>query len=438
MTTIVALATGQVNCAIHIIRVSGSNCFNIVNKCVSKPLKHVGYHVCKNTIVEEKNVLDEVIILTFIAPHSFTGEDCIEIQCHGGYVLANKIIQLLLKHGAIPAQHGEFTKRAYLNNKISLQKSEAINNIIHANSSFAIKFASCGFQKDTLSQLKKIEKQIFTLISQLEINIDYPEYEDQLKITRTRLKNTLTSINNELYSLITNSKAIQHAAKGLNVVLVGEPNVGKSSLLNALLNTERAIVSPTPGTTRDTIAESILVNGMAINLIDTAGYRKTKDKLESMSIKRTIEAIKNADHIFWIKDCSRHPDNEFLKLLLHDKSHTVVMNKCDLQHKQVRNCIYVSARLLKITPLINQLKKLVKTSSLLLNRNFIQSHFSLSILENCANGIGQCLALISNKQPIDMCLELLHTVYKQLRSLFLNSNEYNFINEMFATFCLGK
>jgi tRNA modification GTPase len=303
--TIVALATGQINCAIHIVRLSGDNCYDIVNRCLKTPIKHTGYKLIKNAVIDNKKIIDNVLVLTFVKPYSFTGEDCVEIHCHGGLFLANTIIKILIKHGATLATRGEFSKRAYLNNKISLNNAESINNLIAAKSKLALDVAAHGMDNVIVKRLTTFAENLFTLIGQVEVNIDYPEYDDQPQIKAVNFTKQLKLLINKLSIIINNSKIVQKVMKGFNVAIVGAPNVGKSSLLNAILKQERAIVSPIPGTTRDAISESLIIDGVAINLIDTAGFRTTTDNLEAKGVGKTKENIANADLIIHLQDATK-------------------------------------------------------------------------------------------------------------------------------------
>jgi tRNA modification GTPase len=271
MKTIVALATPPLNSAIHIIRVSGEETFSIINKICQPKLKKSGYEIQKVGIFHDKKQIDHVLVNKFIAPKSFTGEDIVEINCHGGLFLAEKIIKLLLKYGCQLAQPGEFTMRAVLNNKINLIQAEAINNLVKAQNDYAIQIANIGLNKKVDNDLKKYKEIIFSLVSKYEITIDYPDMDET--INNKHVIQTLQKLINEFCSIIKTSKQINAYSHGINIAIVGEVNVGKSSLLNAFAKQERAIVTTTPGTTRDVIQVSVNIDGLTFNFYDTAGIR---------------------------------------------------------------------------------------------------------------------------------------------------------------------
>jgi tRNA modification GTPase len=297
MKTIVALATPPMNAAIHIIRISGSNAFNIVNKLVSNKISKKGYCIHHTKIMDNNQIIDDVLINTFVAPKSFTGEDLIEVNCHGGYYLANKIIQLLIKFGCILALPGEFTQRAYMNNKLTFHEAESINNLINATSSQAIALANSGLNKQAINELKDYKEQLFQLVGQVEVNIDYPEFDDIPTITIKQFKTKIDQLIKISESIVKNSLKVIPILEGINVAIVGRPNVGKSSLFNALLQQQRAIVSNIPGTTRDMIDAKINIGGITINLIDTAGLRTTKNLIEKKGLTKSYESIDKANLI---------------------------------------------------------------------------------------------------------------------------------------------
>ncbi|GHU47458.1 hypothetical protein FACS1894218_1890 [Bacilli bacterium] len=297
MKTIVALSTPPINGAIHIIRVSGSSAFTIINKISSPKILKKGYIIQKIKILNKNKVVDNVLVNTFVAPKTFTGEDLIEINCHGGIHLANMIINLLITHGCSLARPGEFSERAFLNHKITVHQAEAINNLINASSDRAVDLANNGLSKEIVDSLKNIQDQIFTLLGQVEVNIDYPEFDDVPQISHKRFIATLNNLILKIQKIVDYSKKMIPIRNGVNVAIVGKPNVGKSSLLNALLNQQRVIVSNVPGTTRDIVNDRININGVTINFLDTPGLHHTKNKIESIAINQARQAIKNANLI---------------------------------------------------------------------------------------------------------------------------------------------
>ncbi|GHU31076.1 hypothetical protein FACS1894166_01870 [Bacilli bacterium] len=297
MKTIVALSTPPIDGAIHIIRVSGDDAFTITNKICAPKITKKGYVVQKTKIFNKGVAIDEVLISTFVAPKSFTGENSVEINCHGGIHLANMIIGLLIKHGCVLAKPGEFSERAFLNHKINVHQAEAIDNLIKASSDKAVVLANNGLSKEITRSLELIKNQIFTLLGQVEVNIDYPEYDDVPQITKKQFINKLDSLISNIATIVDRSKKLLPIKNGVNVAIIGKPNVGKSSLLNAILNKSRVIVSNTPGTTRDIVNDRININGITINFLDTPGLHHTKNKIESMGINKVKDIIKDANLI---------------------------------------------------------------------------------------------------------------------------------------------
>jgi tRNA modification GTPase len=298
MPTIVAIATAPINCAIHIIRVSGTKAYEIVNKITDTNVTKSSYTIQRANIVDKKKFVDDVLLMKFVSPKSFTGEDLIEINCHGGIYLANKIINLLIKNGAKLALPGDFSRRAFLNKKINLNQAEAINNLINTNSDIGIAVAHQGLSPHLNKQFKQITAELFQVLGKLEVSIDYPEYDDAKLSTNKLIIKKLIPLQQFLQKCIDVSTHSLKFLKGINLAIVGKPNVGKSSLLNALVNEDRAIISAIPGTTRDTIDASFKIDNLTFNVIDTAGIRlKTNDLIEKAGMSKTETIVKKADMI---------------------------------------------------------------------------------------------------------------------------------------------
>jgi tRNA modification GTPase len=297
MKTIVALSTPPMNGAIHIIRMSGSHVFDIIQKITNTKILKKGYVIQRTNIIDDAHVIDNVLINTFVAPKSFTGEDLIEINCHGGYYLANQIIQLLIKHGCTLAMPGEFTQRAYMNNKLTIHEAESINNLINATNEKAIDLANHGLDSRVIKALKRFREDLFKLVGQVEVNIDYPEYDDVPNVSNQQFKKKINELITFAQRIVKNSSKIIPIFEGVNVAIVGKPNTGKSSLFNALLNEQRAIVSHIPGTTRDMIDARINIRGVTINLLDTAGLHATKNIIEKIGVRKTQDFLAKAKFV---------------------------------------------------------------------------------------------------------------------------------------------
>jgi tRNA modification GTPase len=291
MKTIVALSTPPLNAAVHIIRISGTEAFNIINQITTTKILKIGYKIQKTKIIDNQQIIDNVLINTFVTPQSYTGEDLVEINCHGGYFLANKIIELLIKHGCVLALPGEFTQRAFMNNKLTLIEAESINNLINTTSTQGILLANNGLHPQVIMKMHEFKNTLFNLLGQIEINIDYPEYDDVPNISNTEFKKQIKSLINTSQKIINDSMMALPIFEGINVTIIGQPNVGKSSLFNAILKESRAIVSSIPGTTRDVVSAKVNIGGVTINLQDTAGLRISKNTIEKLGILKTHESL---------------------------------------------------------------------------------------------------------------------------------------------------
>jgi tRNA modification GTPase len=306
MKTIVALCTAPLNSALHIIRVSGPNAFEISQKILSKNLKKQKNYFSLNYVIDEnKEIFDQVLVLEFIAPFSFTGEDVVEISCHGGIFVANKIIKELLKNGAQIAQNGEFSMRSMLNNKMTLLQAEAANNLINSSNDLQLKIASKALTKSVSNNIENLSNDIINLISRIELDIDYPEYEMEEKIKIDEVRQTLSNLKEKALNILENSNKVAKISNGISLCIVGQPNAGKSSLLNAIANEERAIVSEEEGTTRDTVTINVSINNLPLKIIDTAGIRKTENRIENLGIQRAEIAIEKSDIIIHLIDSSK-------------------------------------------------------------------------------------------------------------------------------------
>lgn len=289
--TIVALATPAIKSALAIIRLSGNDCFKVISKIFDKDLTknpkraiHFGY------IKDKEDVIDQVVLLTYVGPNSFTGEDSVEIICHGSMLIANQIIELLLSSGARMANNGEFSSRAFLNNKIDLVQAEAINDIINATSNEAKELSLLALQGENSKLFEPIHNKIASLLASIEVNIDYPEYEDIEVISKEKVIDVASEIVAQLNELIKDGEHDRIYKEGVNVAIVGKPNVGKSSLLNAFLNEDKAIVTPIAGTTRDIVEGDFNLNGVPIHLLDTAGLHESSDVIEQIGITKAKRA----------------------------------------------------------------------------------------------------------------------------------------------------
>ena len=302
---ICAIATSRLEAAISIIRISGKGCIDFVQSFFTGNLNKKSQTISYGYIVDGEEKVDEVLISIYRGQHTFTGEEMVEINCHGGVFITNKVLSLCLKKGARMAEHGEFSKRAFLNGRIDLSQAEAISDLITANNDQAAKLALKGIQGNITNFIKDLKEDLIKIITQIEVNIDYPEYEDIEELTAEKLLPGSVSLRKKMDDILDRSKNMHLIKDGISTVIVGKPNVGKSSLLNALLEEDKAIVTDIAGTTRDVVEGSIRLNDIVLNMIDTAGIRETEDEIEHMGVKKSLSLIDQADLVLVVLDGSR-------------------------------------------------------------------------------------------------------------------------------------
>ena len=441
--TITAIATPNINSAISIIRISGPKTYEIICSLTKKNISKKGYTFSKEFVYENNQIIDEVIILKYVSPKSFTGEDLIEINCHGGILLTNKILELIIENGARLAENGEFTKRAFLNNKLTLRQANSINNLIFAKTNSSLNLASSGIINTNNDFFLEIKEILFFLIGKIEVNIDYPEYEDLEIVTIDSFKKEIKNIIEKISEVITNYKKISYLYNGINVAIIGEPNSGKSSLLNAILNKDKAIVSNIKGTTRDLVNESVNVDGILLNFIDTAGIRKAKNEIEKIGIKKTLETINESDFIIFLVDSSKPINNQEKEILkfISNKNYVIVKNKSDLGIDANPNLtgIKISALNKDISELIVKLKLFFKKEDFNLANNLsICSDNELQIVKDILVILKKSYENALNNFPLDLLVEDLTLAYKKICNIMGLEKDLNIIEKMFKNFCLGK
>lgn len=440
MKTIVALATAPMNCAIHIIRISGDKAFTIVQKICHKHLVKKGYTIQYTSIFDGSKQIDDVLLMKYVAPKSYTGEDLIEINCHGGIVIVNKIIELLIKNGAIQAKRGEFTQRALLNGKINLLNANGINNSINAKNLFSLEIAQNAINNKLTSKIKKFINELFDLIGTIEVNFDYPEYDGVDNIDHKTLLKRLKTLLKQLQKLYMCSQLCFKISQGFNIAIIGKPNVGKSSLLNKFLNESKAIVSNIPGTTRDSVEGSINYQNITFNFIDTAGIRSNANMLEKLGIKKTMQKIKIADLVIVVLDSSKKMSNDELKIIskIKSKHHIVVLNKSDLKRVNKYNGFLFSCKKSNISILFNLI---IKKIGLLNIDNkdmaYLQTSNEIGTLKKSINNLQLVINKAKKNVSIDLLVELLHESYNQLNEL-IGNGDLDFLDKLFASFCVGK
>lgn len=444
--TIFALATPYAQAAIHIIRISGPNSYKIINSICKNKIIKKGYTIERNQIIDKKNkrIIDDVLLMKFVNPKSYTGEDLIEINCHGGIKIVNDIITLLTVSGAEQAQEGEFTKRAFFNNKIDLTQALAVDALVKSKNVYTHDSAMSSLLGKTSSLLKSIQLKLFDIIGRFEIGIDYPEYEEGNIIFDNTLKDVI-KIKNSLEEILRDSKRLIVSNDGIKIILVGKPNVGKSSLLNALINQERVLVSNISGTTRDVIEINLQIGNFNIKLLDTAGIHKAESKLEKLGIKKTLDAIKIADLVIVvlsaINKISKEENDLIESLKQKNKDHLVVYNKKDLvkKNKQDLDKIFISAKNKEITPLIKAIEKyLVNKDFSYKNLSLLNNNWQIDLLAKAIVKLEEFITTVKQSPYLDILIEPIKEANEILLKIIGEIKDYDLLTEIFKTFCLGK
>lgn len=437
---IVALATAPMESAIALIRVSGENSFDLLNKIFSKKIKPEGHKAYFGNLVDNNEIIDEVIITTFVAPHSFTGENSFEINCHGGMFIVNKIIKTCIKNGARMASRGEFSKRAYLNSKIDLIQAEAINDMIRATSEEESKLAVLSLKGNTSKMIMDVKEKLLKIISNIEVNIDYPEYDDAEVVTKEVATLKLIELRKDIKDIIKDANIGRIIKDGIKVAIVGKPNVGKSSLLNALLQEDKAIVTNIAGTTRDVVEGQVNLDGLKLNLLDTAGIRESDDNVEKIGIEKSLKMINEADLILLLLDASSELDDEDKKLIELTKNKKVirVINKKELNEKTALEGIKISAKNNDIEDLKKEIKRVVGYNYNYDNKPLLTNSRQIGLLEASLTNIENGLKELESDTPIDLVSIDLVSALNNIEDILGNRSKINLSEEIFARFCLGK
>ena len=450
--TICAIATAQGVGAISIIRVSGSDSTKIVNKIFKgKDLQQVESHTIHyGHIVDNEEVIDEVLVSVMKSPKTFTTEDVVEINTHGGIAPTNKVLELLLENGCRLAEPGEFTKRAFLNGRIDLLEAEAVMDMIDAKTEIQRKMAANQIDGKTSSLINKLRSDMIQIISNINVNIDYPEYDDVDIITNEVLIPKISHLKSEIKRILKESENGRIIKSGINTSIIGRPNVGKSSLLNTLLQEEKAIVTNIAGTTRDIVEGQVSINGIILNMIDTAGIRDTDDIIEAIGVEKSLKTIEDADLILFMINNNEELTEDIKDLLnkIKEKNYLVLINKNDLETKINRKQLGVDKE--KIVELsitnnkgIEELKeKIVKMFNIneieTKDPTYLNNTRSISILKKCLKRIEEIEESLNNNIPIDMIELDIKNIWEELGKINGTNYEEELLDEMFSRFCLGK
>ncbi len=446
---IVGISTAFAEGAISIVRLSGKGSIELVNKIFKgKDLTKVASHTINygHIIDSNNNVIDEVLISVFKAPKTYTKEDVVEINCHGGMFVTNQIYELLVLNNARPATPGEFTKRAFLNGRIDLTKAEAVMDIIEAENLTASRMATSALMGSTKEKVDDLRKRLMDIISIISVNIDYPEYDDVEELTNNQILPKLKDIYGDIINILERSKSAKYLKNGVETAIIGKPNVGKSSLLNALLEEQKAIVTAIPGTTRDTIEAKINLGSVTLNLIDTAGIRNTEDVVEKIGVEKSFEVISKAELVLLVLDGSRkidESDRELLELV-KNKKHLTIVNKSDLKQvidlNELENPIIISTSSTKdIENLKNEITKIIGIYDLK-NKDitYISNARQIEKFSKAKDEIVESLNEIDNNLSIDFIDIHLRAAWLYLGEIIGETSTESLIDELFSRFCLGK
>ena len=451
--TICAIATSQGVGAIAIIRVSGEESKKIVNKIFKgKNLEEVKTHTINygHIIDENNNVVDEVLVSVMDAPKTYTAEDSVEINTHGGIAPTNKVLEILLENGCRLAEPGEFTKRAYLNGRIDLLEAEAVMDMIEAKTEMQRNLAINQIDGKVSNLINDIRSDMVQIISNINVNIDYPEYDDVDIITNDLLIPKISSLKAKIEKILKESKNGKIIKDGINTAIVGRPNAGKSSLLNALLDEEKAIVTDIAGTTRDIVEGQISINGIILNMIDTAGIRETEDLIESIGVEKSKKVINDSELVLLVLNNNEEITEDIKEIIktIKNKNYIVVLNKMDLDNKiNIDELDIEKDKIVRLSIInnegIEELKnKIIEMFNLSQiekkDPTYLSNSRNISILKNCYKRIQDIEEALDNNQTLDIIEMDIKSIWEELGKINGTTYEEELLDEMFKRFCLGK
>ena len=447
--TIVAISTTMGVGAISIIRLSGKDAISIVNQCFEgKNLEEVPTHTINyGHIYDGEELIDEVLVSVMKGPRSFTAEDVVEVNSHGGIITTNRILETMLNHGARLAEPGEFTKRAFLNGRIDLVKSEAVMDLIESKSDEARKMALSQLGGTTSTLITNFRNTLKQLLSSIEVNIDYPEYYDIEVMTVEKIKEQVSIMQKELQELVKSSENTATIKNGIKTVILGKPNVGKSSILNKLLEQDKAIVTDIAGTTRDIVEGEIYLDGVLLNIIDTAGIRETDDVVERIGVEKSLSMINDADLIIVVLNSNEELSDEDKEILekTKDKTRIIVLNKNDLDKKLViptdlKNVVETNTNDIDgITSLKKKIKELFNLEQIATkDYTYLANSRQISLAKQAYKNLLDAEQAIKDDQPVDMIEIDLKECFDTLGEIIGATYSEEIIDNLFENFCVGK
>jgi tRNA modification GTPase len=438
---IVALATAPIKSALALIRCSGDGVFEMTDEIFSKKVSGIKERqIFFGRIHDDGQDIDLVEVLAYPGPKTMTGEDVVEISCHGSLLIANEIISCYLKRGASYATRGEFSSRAFFNGKMDLVEAEAVNDLINATTKEAKNLSLMSLEGSTSKLVAPLKKSIADLLALVEVNIDYPEYTDIEEANEEKIAASIADIRQNVAVLIKGGEEGKIVKEGIKVAIVGEPNVGKSSLLNAILNEEKAIVSDIPGTTRDVVEGEINLKGVALHLLDTAGIRENAGTLEEMGIQRSEKSIQDADVVILVVDAQKGLSDEDRRIqsLAKDKILITVYNKEDLIQKKDADKLYISALKKDIQPLLDRIFAELGLSDGAFENPSLSNARELGLLRKIDSCLAEAKSDCEAKKPIDLVSVNLMAAYNAVRELLGEDATLDLTDEIFSRFCVGK
>ena len=448
--TIAAISTPLGVGAISIIRISGENAIEIVKKIFKgKDLNKVKSHTINyGHIYEKEKLIDEVLVSIMLKPNTFTRENIVEINSHGGIATTNKILELLLENGCRLAEPGEFTKRAFLNGRIDLVEAEGVMDLINAKTEKSMELAVNQVNGYTSNLIKELREKLVKIIANINVNIDYPEYEDIKEVTNKDIIEKITEIKNQINKILKSSKDNQIINEGIKTAIIGSPNVGKSSILNKLLEEEKAIVTDIPGTTRDIVEGNILINGILLKIIDTAGIRETDDYVENIGVEKSIKLINEADLIIYVLNNNEELTEQEKKLYdkVKNKNYLTIINKIDLPNK-LNYSYFDKEKIVKISALDDKCIEIIKNKineifnlEELNNKDltYLSNASSISLLKQALKKLNEIENSLNQNLPIDFIEIDLRNIWNILGEIIGETYTEELIDQLFSRFCLGK
>lgn len=445
--TIAAISTALGQSAISIVRMSGEHAFDIIKKVftkkdIDKALSHTIHY---GYILDNGQKIDEVMVSLFKKPKSFTTEDMIEINCHGGPFVARKILELLLKNGARLAERGEFTERAFYHGRIDLTQAESVLDMIEARTDHALKLANKGLDGAIYELIQNLRQKLLDIIANIEVNIDYPEYDDVEELTDNILLPRIEKLLSNIEEILDKAAVGRVIKEGIKTVIIGRPNVGKSSVLNALLKEEKAIVTEIQGTTRDTVEGEINIGGIILKLIDTAGIRDSDDLIENIGIKKTKKLIGEAELVLYVLNNNEplsSDDEKILELTKH-KKRIVIINKIDLESKidkTFKNSVQISAlNRTNIEALEKHIEALFLKGEINVDDSaYLSNARHIAKMHKVSTHLKDALKAAKDHQPVDIIEIDLKAAWNVLGEIIGETKNTALLDELFSKFCLGK